>query len=87
MMVCGGPALNLFHAQELETLVCGEDRLDFDALRKNARYDGGYNAESQAAVWLWEVSRHRRQTPLALFAVVPSFITTVVADNVIFVSM
>lgn len=55
MMVCGGPALNLFHAQELETLVCGEDRLDFDALRKNARYDGGYNAESQAAVWLWEV--------------------------------
>eukprot|EP00873_Tetraselmis_striata_P010062 jgi/Tetstr1/430326/TSEL_020151.t1 len=55
MMVCGGPALNLFHAQELEALVCGEDRLDFDALRKNARYDGGYNAESQAVMWLWEI--------------------------------
>uniref|UniRef100_A0A061R666 Ubiquitin-protein ligase E3 A n=1 Tax=Tetraselmis sp. GSL018 TaxID=582737 RepID=A0A061R666_9CHLO len=71
LMVCGGPALNLFHAQELETLVCGEDKLDFNALRKNAKYDGGYNAESQAVVWLWEVllefSEHEKHQFLKFF--------------------
>ena len=35
--------------------VCGEGRLDFTALRKNARYDGGFNAESLVVSWLWEV--------------------------------
>lgn len=45
--ICGGPAIHLFNAQELERLVCGNPHLDFDALEKNARYDGGFTKESQ----------------------------------------
>lgn len=45
MMLCGGPAMHLFSATELERLVCGNPILDFKALEVNARYDGGYNAE------------------------------------------
>ena len=52
--LCGGPAIALFSATELERLVCGSPVLDFDALRAAARYDGGFTAESRAAVWLWE---------------------------------
>ncbi len=48
MMLCGGPAIHLFSATELERLVCGTPLLDFDALRRNARYEGGYSAGHQA---------------------------------------
>lgn len=47
--ICGGPAIHLFNAQELERLVCGNPHLDFDALEKNARYDGGFTKESQVS--------------------------------------
>ena len=53
--LCGGPAIHLFSATELERLVCGSPTLDFHALRASARYEGGYSAASQAVVWLWEV--------------------------------
>lgn len=42
-MLCGGPALQLFSATELERLVCGNPFLDFDNLQKSARYEGGYS--------------------------------------------
>ncbi len=45
MRLCGGPAIHLFSATELERLVCGNPILDFAALQGNARYDGGYHAE------------------------------------------
>ena len=45
MMLCGGPAIHLFSATELERLVCGNPLLDFRALQASARYDGGYHAE------------------------------------------
>jgi len=44
-MLCGGPAIHLFSATELERLVCGNPLLDFDAMQANARYDGGYSPE------------------------------------------
>ncbi len=44
-MLCTGPALHLFSATELERLVCGNPILDFAALQKSARYEGGYMAE------------------------------------------
>lgn len=47
MKVVGGPALYLFNATELERLVCGTPILDFGALERNARYDGGYTPDSQ----------------------------------------
>ncbi len=46
-MLCGGPAIHLFSATELERLVCGTPLLDFRALQQAARYDGGYNADHQ----------------------------------------
>ena len=39
--VCGGPALGLFTAEELELLIRGEPELDVAALRRVTRYDGG----------------------------------------------
>jgi ubiquitin-protein ligase E3 A len=55
VLLAGGPAIHLFTATELERLVCGSPCLDFGALRRAARYEGGYTAESAAVVWLWEV--------------------------------
>lgn len=53
--LCGGPALKLFRAEELEKLICGSRSLDFLALEKHTRYDDGYTAQSQAVKWFWEV--------------------------------
>jgi hypothetical protein len=41
LMLCGGPALQLFSATELERLVCGNPCLDFDALQLSARCGNG----------------------------------------------
>ena len=43
LMLCGGPALQLFSATELERLVCGNPFLDFEGLQRSARYEGGYS--------------------------------------------
>jgi len=53
--LCGGPAMALFSATELERLVCGSPVLDFGALRAAARYDGGFSAETEHVTWLWEI--------------------------------
>eukprot|EP00873_Tetraselmis_striata_P041803 jgi/Tetstr1/462067/TSEL_007137.t1 len=53
--VCDGPALRLFRHEELELLVCGLPHLDFEALEKVARYDGGYTKTSPTIVMFWEV--------------------------------
>ena len=54
MMLCGGPAIHLFSATELERLVCGNPILDFGALQATTRYEGGYNAEHRVTVpLLW----------------------------------
>lgn len=55
LMLCGGPALQLFSATELERLVCGSPCLDFDALVSSARYEGGYHPEHRVVQWLWQV--------------------------------
>lgn len=49
MQLCGGPALKLFRAEELEKLICGSQSLDFLALEKHTRYDDGYTAQSQVS--------------------------------------
>ncbi|GHP03452.1 hypothetical protein PPROV_000220700 [Pycnococcus provasolii] len=41
---CGGPALSLLEPHELELLICGTEELDMDALKENARYEGGYES-------------------------------------------
>ncbi|KDD76735.1 HECT ubiquitin-transferase [Helicosporidium sp. ATCC 50920] len=55
LMLCGGPALQLFSATELERLVCGNPFLDFDALQRAARYEGGFHPEHRVVQWLWQV--------------------------------
>lgn len=50
MQLCGGPALKLFRAEELEKLICGSQSLDFLALEKHTRYDDGYSAQSQVHI-------------------------------------
>ena len=50
-MLCGGPAIHLFSATELERLVCGNPLLDFDAMQANARYDGGYSPEHRVRLY------------------------------------
>lgn len=54
LRVCGGPALTMFAPPELELLVCGLPHLDFIALEKHSRYEGGYNESSPVVKWLWQ---------------------------------
>eukprot|EP00798_Chlamydomonas_sp_ICE-L_P014653 gene14653-20687_t len=53
--VCGGLALSLFRYDELELLVCGLPHLDFHELEKNARYEGGYDANHTSIVSFWSI--------------------------------
>eukprot|EP00879_Flechtneria_rotunda_P005191 GHRR01005473.1.p1 GENE.GHRR01005473.1~~GHRR01005473.1.p1 ORF type:complete len:1380 (+),score=526.24 GHRR01005473.1:240-4379(+) len=54
-ILCDGPAIRLFNACEVERLVCGNPNLDFDALERNSKYEGGFTASNQAVQWLWQV--------------------------------
>lgn len=42
--VCGGPALELFHWEELELLICGSPNFDFEALQRTTEYDDGFTS-------------------------------------------
>ena len=53
--VCGGPALALFRWEELELLICGLPELDFGALERVTRYEGGFAEDSLVVQWLWEI--------------------------------
>ena len=62
MMLCGGPAIHLFSATELERLVCGNPLLDFDAMQANARYDGGYSPEHRVSLFVTTSNVHVSST-------------------------
>lgn len=64
-ILCDGPAIRLFNACEVERLVCGNPNLDFDALERNAKYDGGFAVATPAVQWLWQVSMWDRRAGLA----------------------
>ena len=55
MRVCGGAAIELFSAEELELLVCGNPTLDFEALEKVTHYDDGFEENSAVVRNFWEV--------------------------------
>ena len=67
LTLCGGPALQLFSATELERLVCGSPCLDFEALTRSARYEGGYHPEHRVILWLWDVIREFSEDERKLF--------------------
>ena len=58
MMLYKGPAITLFSPAEKERLVCGNPNLDFAALKRHAKYEGGYTAETKAVVWLWDIAEN-----------------------------
>jgi len=55
LKVCGGRALSMFIPQELELLICGNPKLDFQALERVTQYMDGFTEESRAIQFFWEV--------------------------------
>ena len=47
-------SLDLFSPEELELLVVGIPELDFDALEKNTKYEGGYDESTQVVRNFWK---------------------------------
>lgn len=53
--VVGGKALGLFRPEELELLICGNPKLDFDALEEHSKYEDGYSRDDPVVKHFWEV--------------------------------
>lgn len=53
--VCGGIALDLFTASELELLIYGNPTLDFEDLARGTHYQDGYDEKSEAVAFFWQV--------------------------------
>jgi hypothetical protein len=53
--VCGGAALDLFDAAELELLVCGNKTLDFAALERATQYEDGFDAQHPTVRNFWKI--------------------------------
>mmetsp|Transcript_470 Transcript_470/g.1072 ORF Transcript_470/g.1072 Transcript_470/m.1072 type:complete len:1462 (+) Transcript_470:89-4474(+) len=54
MHVLDGSSLDLLRPDELERLVVGTAHLDYEALRQNTVYEGGYDAESAVVQNFWK---------------------------------
>ncbi|XP_017279023.1 ubiquitin-protein ligase E3A isoform X2 [Kryptolebias marmoratus] len=55
MVTNESPLKYLFRPEEVELLICGSRKLDFEALEKTTDYDGGYTKDSQIIRDFWEV--------------------------------
>ncbi|KAJ3334074.1 hypothetical protein HDU76_011598 [Blyttiomyces sp. JEL0837] len=53
--VCGGKALKMCRAEELELLLCGTTDLDFGDLERGAQYDDGYSPEHSLIRDFWDI--------------------------------
>jgi hypothetical protein len=47
--------LSLFAPDELDVLVSGEEELNWDLLQASAMYRDGYEPDSDAVMWFWEI--------------------------------
>ncbi|XP_020487538.1 ubiquitin-protein ligase E3A isoform X1 [Labrus bergylta] len=54
MVTNESPLKYLFRPEEVEMLICGSRKLDFEALEKTTEYDGGYSKDSQIIKDFWE---------------------------------
>ncbi|XP_062419391.1 ubiquitin-protein ligase E3A isoform X2 [Pungitius pungitius] len=54
MVTKESPLKYLFRPEEVEMLICGSRKLDFEALEKTTEYDGGYSKDSQIVKDFWE---------------------------------
>ncbi|KAM9384379.1 ubiquitin-protein ligase E3A [Pholidichthys leucotaenia] len=55
MVTNESPLKHLFRPEEVELLICGSRKLDFEALEKTTKYDGGYSKDSQIIKDFWEI--------------------------------
>lgn len=53
--VCNGEAFNLFVYEELELLICGSPKLDFNELEKTTIYENGYTADHPTIKNFWKI--------------------------------
>ncbi|XP_041971239.1 probable E3 ubiquitin-protein ligase HERC4 isoform X2 [Aricia agestis] len=53
--VCGGRIIKLFRSHELQAVVIGNERYDWDVFEANAEYKDGYERNDQTVRWFWEV--------------------------------
>ncbi|XP_069560172.1 ubiquitin-protein ligase E3A isoform X2 [Brachyistius frenatus] len=53
MVTNESPLKYLFRPEEVELLICGSRKLDFEALEKTTEYDGGYGKDSQIIKDFW----------------------------------
>lgn len=59
--------MELFEASELELLICGSKKLDFDDLRRGARYEDGFNETSPTVLGFWTVVMEFNDEEKSLF--------------------
>ncbi|XP_076460072.1 putative E3 ubiquitin-protein ligase HERC4 [Babylonia areolata] len=55
LKVCGGRALELFHPQELQAMVIGNEEYDFEELERNTQYKGDYYRYHETIKFFWDV--------------------------------
>lgn len=55
MVTDESPLQLLFRPEEIELLVCGSKKFDFDELEKSTEYEGGYSADSEIIKNFWSV--------------------------------
>lgn len=67
MVTKESPLKYLYRPEELELLICGSRKLDFEALEKTTAYDGGYNKDSQMIKDFWEIIHSFNEEQKRLF--------------------
>ncbi|TNM87607.1 hypothetical protein fugu_005828 [Takifugu bimaculatus] len=67
MVTQESPLKHLFRPEELELLICGSKKLDFDALEETTEYDGGYSKDAQIIKDFWETIRSFEEEQKRLF--------------------
>ncbi|XP_037037747.1 ubiquitin-protein ligase E3A isoform X1 [Bradysia coprophila] len=56
MVTDESPLHLLFRPEEVEVLVCGSKKFDFDELEKATEYEGGYTKDSRIIKQFWEIT-------------------------------
>jgi len=55
LVTAESPLGMLFNPAELEILICGEKEFDFNELESSTEYDGGFDKDTPAVKWFWEL--------------------------------
>ncbi|KAJ3005697.1 UNVERIFIED_CONTAM: hypothetical protein HDU68_004503 [Siphonaria sp. JEL0065] len=86
--VCGGPALKMCRAEELEMLICGTNELDFKELEAGAKYDDGYEPNHPVIKNFWSIAHnmsHDHKKQLLMFVTASDRVPLKGLANLVFV--